>query len=162
MALREQWRSRWGFVLAGAGSAVGLGNLWGFAYRTQQGGGASFLLLYVVIVLVVCLRVLVAEMVLGRSTGSSPLLAPVKAGGKLWQPMGWVFVIASCGILSFYAVLMRWTADTFFHSLFFGLPHSLDEASAFVTSVSKGSSVFLGQLLSLVLTAAVVSAGIRG
>ena len=162
MEAREQWRSSLGFMLAAAGSAVGLGNLWGFAYRTQQGGGAAFLLLYVLIVLVVCLPVLVAEMVLGRSTSSSPLLAPVKAGGKLWQPMGWVFVIASCGILSFYAVLMGWTADTFFHSLFFGLPQSLDEASAFVTSVSKGSSVFLGQLLSLVLTAAVVSAGIRG
>ncbi len=43
-------------------------------------------------------------MVLGRSTSSSPLLAPVKAGGKLWQPMGWVFVIASCGILYLFAV----------------------------------------------------------
>ena len=162
MEAREQWRSSLGFMLAAAGSAVGLGNLWGFAYRAQQGGGAAFLLLYVLIVLVVCLPVLVAEMVLGRSTGSSPLLAPVKAGGKLWQPMGWVFVVASCGILSFYAVLMGWTADTFFHSLFFGLPQSIDEAKTFVTSVSKGSSVFLGQLLSLVLTAAVVSAGIRG
>ena len=43
MEIREQWRSRWGFVLAAAGSAVGLGNLWGFAYRTSQGGGAAFL-----------------------------------------------------------------------------------------------------------------------
>ena len=162
MEMREQWRSRWGFVLAAAGSAVGLGNLWGFSYKASQGGGAAFILLYLLIVLVVCLPVLVAEMVLGRSTGSSPLLAPVKAGGKLWQPMGWIFVIASCAILSFYAVLMGWTADTFFHSLFFGLPQSIEEAKAFKDSVSNGSSVFLGQLLSLGLTAAVVSAGIRG
>ena len=73
---KEQWRSGLGFVLAAAGSAVGLGNLWGFAYRASQGGGGAFLLLYVVIVLLVCLPVLVAEMVLGRSTGQSPLLAP--------------------------------------------------------------------------------------
>ena len=66
---KEQWRSGLGFVLAAAGSAVGLGNLWGFAYRASQGGGGAFLLLYVLIVLVVCLPVLVAEMVLGRSTG---------------------------------------------------------------------------------------------
>ena len=72
MAAREQWRSGLGFVLAAAGSAVGLGNLWGFAYRASQGGGGAFLLLYVLIVLVVCLPVLVAEMVLGRSTGQSP------------------------------------------------------------------------------------------
>ena len=52
MAVREHWRSGTGFVLAAAGSAVGLGNLWGFAYRASQGGGAAFLLLYVLIVLV--------------------------------------------------------------------------------------------------------------
>ena len=65
MQEREQWRSGLGFALAAAGSAVGLGNLWGFAYRSSQGGGLAFLILYVVVVLVVCLPVLVAEMVLG-------------------------------------------------------------------------------------------------
>ena len=49
MAVREHWRSGVGFVLAAAGSAVGLGNLWGFAYRSSQGGGAAFLLLYVAV-----------------------------------------------------------------------------------------------------------------
>ena len=44
MQMREQWRSRWGFVLAAAGSAVGLGNLWGFAYRASEGGGAAFII----------------------------------------------------------------------------------------------------------------------
>ena len=68
MQEREQWRSGLGFALAAAGSAVGLGNLWGFAYRSSQGGGLAFLILYVLVVLVVCLPVLVAEMVLGRST----------------------------------------------------------------------------------------------
>ena len=65
----ERWGSALSFVLAVAGSAVGLGNLWGFAYRASQGGGAAFVLLYVLIVVLVCLPVLVAEMVLGRSTG---------------------------------------------------------------------------------------------
>ena len=86
-------------LIAAAGSAVGLGNLWGFAYRASQGGGGAFLFLYLLIVLVVCLPVLVAEMVLGRSTGHSPLLAPVTAAGPRWQPMGWLFVLAACGIL---------------------------------------------------------------
>ena len=109
---KEQWRSGLGFVLAAAGSAVGLGNLWGFAYRASQGGGGAFLLLYVVIVLLVCLPVLVAEMVLGRSTGQSPLLAPVAAAGRRWQPMGWLFVLAASGILALYAVLMGGTGAT--------------------------------------------------
>ena len=162
MAVREHWRSGLGFVLAAAGSAVGLGNLWGFAYRASQGGGAAFLLLYVLIVLVVCLPVLIAEMVLGRSTGNSPLLAPVTAAGVRWQPMGWLFVIAACGILAFYAVLMGWTAHTFVHALFVGLPADMDEAKVFFGTVSSGNSALLGQLLSLVLTALVVSAGVRG
>ena len=62
---REQWTSKLGFILAAAGSAVGLGNLWGFAYRASQGGGAAFVLLYILIVLIVCLPVFVAEMALG-------------------------------------------------------------------------------------------------
>ena len=159
---KEQWRSGLGFVLAAAGSAVGLGNLWGFAYRASQGGGGAFLLLYVVIVLLVCLPVLVAEMVLGRSTGQSPLLAPVAAAGRRWQPMGWLFVLAASGILAFYAVLMGWTGATLVQTLTKGLPSDIASAEAFFAGLSGGRSALIGQLLSLVATAAVVAAGVRG
>ncbi len=162
MEQREQWRSGWGFVLAAAGSAVGLGNLWGFAYRSSQGGGLAFLLLYILVVLVVCLPVLVGEMVLGRSTKSSPFTAPEKAAGGKWEPLGWLFAIASCGILSFYAVIMGWTVDTFFHALFVGLPGDISEAGEFFGRISSGKSVFIGQVFSLILTACVVAAGVRG
>ena len=159
---KEQWRSGLGFVLAAAGSAVGLGNLWGFAYRASQGGGGAFLLLYVLIVLLVCLPVLVAEMVLGRSTGQSPLLAPVAAAGRRWQPMGWLFVLAASGILAFYAVLMGWTGATLVQTLTQGLPADIDSAEAFFAGLSGGRSALIGQLLSLVATASVVAAGVRG
>ena len=162
MQEREQWRSGLGFALAAAGSAVGLGNLWGFAYRSSQGGGLAFLILYVLVVLVVCLPVLVAEMVLGRSTASSPFLAPIKAAGENWKPLGWLFAIASCGILSYYAVIMGWTIDTFFHSLFIGLPSDPTTANEFFGKISSGGSVFVGQIISLLLTSLVVLAGVRG
>ena len=161
MAVKEQWRSGLGFVLASAGSAVGLGNLWGFAYRASQGGGGAFVFLYLLVVLVVCLPVLVAEMVLGRSTGSSPLMAPVAAAGRRWQPMGWLFVLAPCGILAFYAVLMGWTGATLVQTLSQGLPGTINEAETFFAGLSGGRSALLGQLLSLVVTAAVVAAGVR-
>ncbi len=135
---REQWTSKLGFILAAAGSAVGLGNLWGFAYRASQGGGAAFVLLYILIVLlyilivlIVCLPVFVAEMALGRNATTSTLLAPVKLAGKNWYPLGILFFIAPLGIASYYSVIMGWTADTLFHSLFFGLPKNLSEAEAF-------------------------------
>jgi len=159
---KEQWRSGLGFVLAAAGSAVGLGNLWGFAYRASQGGGGAFLFLYVLIVLVVCLPVLVAEMVLGRSTGQSPLLAPVTAAGRRWQPMGWLFVLAATGILAFYAVLMGWTGATLAQTISHGLPTDIASAEAFFAGLSGGRSALIGQLLSLLVTGAVVAAGVRG
>ena len=158
---KEQWKSGFGFVLAAAGSAVGLGNLWGFAYRASQGGGGSFVLLYLLIVGLICLPVLVAEMVLGRSTGSSPLLAPTKAAGKAWWPMGWMFIAASCGILAFYAVLMGWTGHTLVHALLVGLPENKQAADAFFASISGGNSALAGQGISLLLTALVVAAGVQ-
>ena len=160
-AQREQWTSRLGFILAAAGSAVGLGNLWGFAYRSSQGGGGAFVFLYLLIVLIVCIPVFVAELALGRSAMESSLIAPVKLGGKLWYPLGILFFVAPLGILSYYSVIMGWAADTFFHSLFFGLPKDIDEANNFFSSVSTGSSVLLGHSLSLLLTAIVVSSGIK-
>ena len=98
ISLREQWTSKLGFILAAAGSAVGLGNLWGFAYRASQGGGAAFVLLYILIVLIVCLPVFVAEMALGTNAMTSTLLAPVKLAGKNWYPLGFLFFIAPLGI----------------------------------------------------------------
>ena len=158
----ESWGSSLGFVLAAAGSAVGLGNLWGFAYRASQGGGAAFVLLYLLIVLVVCLPVLVAEMVLGRSTGHAPLIAPITAGGRRWAPLGWLYLAAAAGVLSYYAVLMGWTGRSLLHALGESLPASMTEAEAYFGAISSGGDAVLGHLLSLFLTGAVVAAGIRG
>jgi NSS family neurotransmitter:Na+ symporter len=158
----ESWGSALGFVLAAAGSAVGLGNLWGFAYRASQGGGAAFVVLYLLIVIVVCLPVLVAEMVLGRSTGHAPLIAPITAGGRRWAPLGWLYLVAAAGILSYYSVLMGWTGRSLLHALIASLPASMGEAEAFFNTISGGGDAVLGHLLSLALAGAVVAAGIRG
>ncbi|CAK6697262.1 MULTISPECIES: sodium-dependent transporter [unclassified Synechococcus] len=158
----ESWSSPLGFVLAAAGSAVGLGNLWGFAYRASQGGGGAFVVLYLVIVLVVCLPVLVAEMVLGRSTGHAPLIAPVTAGGRRWAPLGLLFLAAAIGILAFYAVLMGWTGRTLLHALLVGLPADMAASESFFALISSGGGAVLGLLVSLALTGAVVAAGVRG
>jgi NSS family neurotransmitter:Na+ symporter len=158
----ERWGSSLGFVLATAGSAVGLGNLWGFAYRASQGGGGAFVLLYVLIVLLVCLPVLVAEMVLGRSTGHAPLIAPRTAGGRSWTPLGWLYLVAAIGILSYYAVLMGWTGRSLVEALLRGLPETLAEAETRFGAISSGGDGVIGHLISLALTGGVVAAGVRG
>ena len=72
---REHWGSRMGFVLAAAGSAVGLGNIWKFPYITSEFGGGSFVLVYLVCIVLVGFPLVVAEMLVGRST-QTPSLMP--------------------------------------------------------------------------------------
>ena len=158
---REQWNSKLGFILASVGSAVGLGNLWGFAYRSSQGGGAAFVILYIFVVLVVCLPIFVAEFALGRNTEKSAVLAPIKAAGKKWAPLGWLFLIAPLAIASYYAVIMGWTADIFIQSLFVGLPENIDQAGSLFDSIHNGKRDFIGQTFSLIIGAYIVSGGIR-
>ena len=158
---REQWNSKLGFILAAVGSAVGLGNLWGFAYRSSQGGGAAFVILYVFVVLVVCLPIFVAELALGRTTSTSAVLAPVKAAGNKWAPLGWLFLIAPIAIASYYAVIMGWTIDIFLQSIFVGLPENIDKASSLFNSIHDGKRDFIGQIFSLGLGAFIVAGGIK-
>tara|TARA_Y100000589_G_C27194309_1_gene646092 strand:- start:2038 stop:3366 length:1329 start_codon:yes stop_codon:yes gene_type:complete len=158
---REQWSTKLGFVLAAVGSAVGLGNLWGFAYRSSEGGGAAFVILYILVVLVVCLPIFVAEFALGRSTSTSAVLAPVKAAGIKWAPLGWLFLLAPLAIASYYAVIMGWTIDIFLQSLIKGLPQSVDQSNSLFNDIHNGNRDFFGQIFSLVLGGLVVSGGIK-
>ena len=158
---REEWNSKLGFILAAVGSAVGLGNLWGFAYRSSQGGGAAFVLLYIFVVLVVGIPIFVAEFSLGRSTNTSAVLAPIKAAGKKWAALGFLFLIAPLAIASYYAVIMGWTVDIFFQSLIVGLPENTSQAGESFNLIHNGTRDFVGQIFSLVLALYVVSGGIR-
>ena len=158
---REEWNSKLGFILAAVGSAVGLGNLWGFAYRSSQGGGAAFVLLYIFVVLVVGIPIFVAEFSLGRSTNTSAVLAPIKAAGKKWSALGFLFLVAPLAIASYYAVIMGWTADIFFQSLFVGLPENTSQAGESFNLIHNGTRDFVGQIFSLVLALYIVSGGIR-
>ena len=158
---REQWNNKLGFILASVGSAVGLGNLWGFAYSSSEGGGAAFVVLYILVVLIVCIPIFVAEFALGRNTNVSAYLAPIKAAGKNWAPLGWLFILAPVAIASYYAVVMSWTGEVFLLSLFDGLPKNPSESSNFFKSISTGNHVFIGQLFSLGLGSYIVSGGIK-
>ena len=158
---REEWNSKLGFILAAVGSAVGLGNLWGFAYRSSQGGGAAFVLLYIFVVLVVGIPIFVAEFSLGRSTNTSAVLAPIKAAGKKWSALGFLFLVAPLAIASYYAVIMGWTIDIFFQSLIVGLPENTSQAGESFNLIHNGTRDFVGQIFSLVLALYIVSGGIR-
>lgn len=107
---REQFRSRLGFILAAAGSAVGIGNLVGFPVNAAKSGGAAFLLVYAGFVIFICLPVMMAEMSLGRKTQRNPLGAytSVAGRGSPWRFGGWLALITPFMIAVFYQVLTVW------------------------------------------------------
>ena len=111
MKQRTQWGSRIGFVLAASGSAVGLGNIWKFPYVTGENGGGFFVLVYLACVALVGLPVMIAEILLGRSTQNSPVGAFKSLAGTKspWVSIGYLGLFSSFVILSFYSVVAGWS-----------------------------------------------------
>ena len=110
---RTHWNSRIGFILAAAGSAVGLGNIWKFPYITGENGGGLFVLIYLVCIALVGLPILVAEIMIGRAAQAQPIEAfkRLQGGPTAWAAVGWLGVIAGFLILSFYIVVAGWAMD---------------------------------------------------
>lgn len=107
---RSQWRSRLGFILAAAGSAVGLGNVWKFPYITGENGGGWFVLIYLICIACVGLPIMIAEIFIGRAAQSSPVGAfrSLSRPGSAWIGVGWLGVAAAFVILSYYSVVAGW------------------------------------------------------
>jgi len=111
---RAQWSGRLGFILAAAGSAIGLGNLWKFPYITYENNGGAFVLVYLAAIAVVGVPIMVAEIVLGRrsqknAVGAFRVLAEGKPGGRVWRGVGFLGVMTGFIILSYYSVIAGWT-----------------------------------------------------
>ena len=107
------WTSKMAFVLAAAGSAVGLGNIWKFPYRRGDPGGGAFFLFYLALFFLFGVPVLIAEIMIGRRGGQSPVasmrtLTKTEGTSKGWRIIGWNGVVASFLVLSFYAVIGGW------------------------------------------------------
>lgn len=109
MQARENWGSRFGFVMAAAGSAVGLGNIWKFPYVTGENGGGAFLLLYLAFILVFGVSLVMAEMAIGRMAQKNPVGAFKALAGGAWPLVGYLGVATGFIILSFYIVVAGWT-----------------------------------------------------
>ncbi|NIR51162.1 sodium-dependent transporter [candidate division KSB1 bacterium] len=112
---RGLWSSKLGFILAGAGSAVGLGNIWRFPTTAGQYGGGAFVFVYLASVIFICLAVMIAELTLGRHTERNPVgVYKALAPGTAWKYLGLLGVITGWGIASFYSVIAGWTLGYLF------------------------------------------------
>lgn len=106
---REKWGGRLAFVLAAAGSAVGLGNVWKFPYITGENGGAAFILVYLLCIAAVGMPIMIAELLIGRASQKSPIAAFRALSKGPWWLVGAMGVAAGYVILSFYSVVAGWT-----------------------------------------------------
>lgn len=158
--------SRLGFILAAAGSAIGLGNIWRFPYTAGDSGGAAFVLAYLVFVLLIGVPVLLAELSLGRKSGSNAVGAfKAIVPDSMWRYIGGLGVLTGFGILAFYSVVAGWTLSYAIDAISgkFAGGMTMEASGAHFVELTKGSVspiVYAG--LFLVLTATVVRGGVSG
>ncbi|MDN3507259.1 MAG: sodium-dependent transporter [Simkaniaceae bacterium] len=124
--MREQWRSKLGFIWSAVGSAVGLGSIWRFPYVVGENGGATFIFLYLICLVIIGIPVLISELTIGRKTQLSPKGAFQELGK--WGPIGKGMVFTGFLVSTFYGVISGWTFGYLFQALKGGL-----------TSLSSGS-----------------------
>ena len=118
MENRGSFGSKLGVILATAGSAVGLGNVWRFPYMVGQNGGAAFILIYLVCILLLGLPGMLGEFIIGRHSAANAARAYRNlAGGKAWAFMGYMGVVTSMIILGFYAVIAGWCLQYLYASI---------------------------------------------
>src|SRR6187402_157731 len=171
MANRGNFSGRLGFILAAAGSAVGLGNIWKFPYLAGQNGGAVFLIIYLICVLLLCYPVMAGEIAIGRRAGLDAYGSYQKLGGGKWGYLGLFGILGGIFILSFYNVVAGWAFGYFLHISFGNLLNEQDFGSFFglfvndILNVSspKGlaNSNFIFSLVFMAMTALIVSQGIQ-
>lgn len=162
MKQREQWTSKIGFVLAAAGSAIGLGAIWKFPYMAGTNGGSVFVLLFIICTLLIGLPILLAEFVIGRR-GKSDAVTSLKklAPERKWHWIGWMGLGTSFILLSFYSVVGGWILSYLVRAISFRLDIT-NHSELFNTIIANPFEVLIGQAVFMVLTIWIVQSGIKG
>ncbi len=163
---KGQWGSSFGFIMAAVGSAVGLGNLWGFPYKMGANGGFAFLLLYLVLVVFVGYVIMLTELALGRKTGKGVVGAYTDLSKK-YTFIGWMSAIAPWLILSFYSMLGGYCIKYAIANLgdLFGAGWGVagaDSAAFFGEFTTNMGQTVIFSLIFVVLTILIVRAGVSG
>ena len=162
---REGFASNFGFIMAAVGSAVGLGNIWGFPYKMGQNGGFAFLVMYLLLAIFVGLAVMVGELVIGRKTGLSPIAAYRKLSKK-FTFLGYMALACPFLILCFYMVLggmvMRYAGGYLLAMFGVDTWGVADISTYFGIFTTNGTSMVIWTLIFIAINAVIVAAGIGG
>ncbi len=160
---RGSWGSNVGFLLAAIGSAVGLGNIWGFPYKMGKSGGFTFLIVYLFLAIFVGFIIMQSELALGRKTRSAPIEAYAKVS-KQYKFLGWLAVLSPFFIMTFYSVLGGYCIYYIIINLvglFGGMPDS-SSFGAMITNIPVSIGILLAfMVICYVIVAGGVSGGIE-
>lgn len=127
---RETWGSQIGFILAVAGSAIGLANIWRFPYMVGQNGGAAFIAIYLLCMLLIGFPVFISEILIGKKTHSNPARAFEKLGGKKWRKAGALTILTGFLVSTFYSAVAGWVLGYLFEAIMGQLTFSTTEQAA--------------------------------
>ncbi len=168
-SLHGLWTSRWAFIMAATGSAVGLGNIWKFPYMTGENGGGAFVLVYLLCIFLIGVPIMMAEVMLGRRGRRNPVdtmkhLAAEAGHSQLWKFLGWMGIAAGFLILSYYSVIAGWAISYIFTT---GAGTFTDADAALVSQhfdelTKSPLTLIFWHSIFMLITMAVVARGIEG
>ena len=162
---KTNFRSRIGAVLAAAGSAVGLGNIWRFPTETGTNGGAAFILIYIFFMIVLGVPVMISELTIGRfgQKNVSHSFYAMSGNKRLWASMGWLPVVSGVIVLSYYAVVAGWILEYAYQALSNGFAGKTPEqfTTDFASFSSDPFQPLLWLALIIAMTVAIVACGVR-
>ena len=162
---RDSFGSRFGALVAMAGSAVGLGNLWRFPYLVGENGGAAFIIVYVILSFAICLPIFVSEFVIGRRSQKNAYSAfRDLSGGSAWRWVGLFTIIVPLIVLSYYSVIGGWSIEYLLKSITFSFTGGESQSALstmFSDFVSSAWGPLLGHTGFLLLTTLIVMVGIK-
>ncbi len=163
---RDSFGSRFGALVAMAGSAVGLGNLWRFPYLVGENGGAAFIIVYIILSFLICLPIFISEFMIGRRSQKNAYSAFYNlSGGSLWRFVGFFSVVIPLVVVSYYSVIGGWSVDYIFKALTFSFSDVGGQSavdSMFVDLVSNPWMSIVCHTIFLLATVVVVAFGIKG
>lgn len=163
MAERSNFGTKIGVILATAGSAVGLGNIWRFPYMTGQDGGAAFILLYFGCILILGIPGMVAEFIIGRHGAANAARAYYQLGGRWWALLGYIGAITSMIILGFYSVIAGWCMQYLVASVFGQIKGDSQAVTVYFQNFSSDPvRPLIWTVLFIVITHLIVIRGVRG
>ena len=161
MAERHLFSNRMGFILATAGAAVGLGNIWRFPYLAAEYGGGIFLLIYLLLVVTLGFTIMITEIAVGRSTGCGVLGAFAKISRK-WRFIGYLSLMVPCIILPYYSVIGGWVMKYGFEFITGGGAGIASNAEGFFAAFTGSiASPIFWSVLFILITAVIMLFGVK-